>query len=672
MILKESKHKYSAPDFLEYKIEDYKPAFIESINIAKQRIDAIVNNTQSPNFSNTIVELEYASRELSKVSAIFYNLNECATSDKMQQIAEELSPLNTEFGMYVLLNAPLFAKVKAVYQSVLRDDLSVEELKLLEDTYKSFSKNGANLNDEQKQELSQISERLSLLKLEFNKNVLSATNEYALELESEVDLVGLPDFVKEMGKEEALVRGSQNWVFTLKAPVYVPFMQYSERRDLREKLWRAYNSRCIDGEYSNIEIVKEILSLRLKKAKLLSFDSYSDYALSDRMAKSKENVMTFLEDLLEYTHSYALKELEDVQKFAREYGFEEKIMPWDFLFFTEKYKEKKYSINSEVLKPYFQLESVRDAIFSLAETLYGLCFRENADLPLYHPDAQVYEVFDADGKFKALLYLDFFPRESKRNGAWMTNFRDQSIFQGEEQRPFVQIVMNFTKPTASKPALLTFDELTTFLHEFGHALHSILSEGAFPSMTGTSVARDFVELPSQLMENWAYEEEFLSSFARHFETGEIIPKSYLSKLVDAKNFQAAYACVRQLSFGLLDMHLHNFEKEIDQDLLALEHSIMEKTAVLPLVDGTVMFSHFSHIFSGGYSAGYYSYKWAELLEADTFELFKEKGIFNREVADSFRVNILSKGGSQDADILYRNFRGRDPQPESLIRKMDLK
>lgn len=684
-LLTDSTLPYGAPQFDKIKTEHYLPAFEQAITEAKAEIDAIVNNPDAPTFENTIAALDEAGGRLNDAAGIFYNLMEADTNDQMQGIAEKVSPMMTEYSMYVSLNEPLFARVKAVHESA--EGLEPDQARLLEKTWKSFVRSGANLGAEDKETYSKLSEQLSLLTLQYGKNVLAATNAFTLNLTEEADLEGLPDFVREAAVETAKSKEMEGWAFDLSAPSYGAFMKYSTRRDLRQKMWMAYNTRATEGENSNIELCRQIAESRLKIANILGYETYADYALEERMAKNPQAVNEFIQKLLEPSLPAAKAEVKELYEYARANGFEDsEIQPWDFGFWSEKLKDARYSINDEQLKPYFRLESCIDAAFGLAGKLYGLTFEERKDIPVYHPDVKVYDVKDADGVHKALFYADFFPRASKRGGAWMTEFRGQSIVNGVEKRPFISLVTNFTKPTAGKPALLTHDELTTLLHEFGHSLHGILAEGRYSSLTGTNVSRDFVELPSQIMENWAFEPEFLDTFARHFETGEALPDTLINKIVEAKNYNAAYAQVRQLQFGILDMAWHtlkggsesgHFDRLSDlktmQELgtIAFEKAALKSSNVIPSIPQACISTSFSHIFSGGYSAGYYSYKWSEVLEADAFSLFKEKGIFSTEVSHSFRDNILSKGCSEDEDVLYRRFRGHDPEPEALLEKLGI-
>lgn len=672
-LLSESPLPYGAPQFDKIKTEHYLPAFTQAIAEGKAEIDAIVACEQEPDFVNTIEALENAGGLLDKVSGIFYNLKEADTNEQMEQIAEEITPMMTEYSMYVSLNDALFQRVKAVYEK--RNELSLEpdQLKLVEDTYDSFARGGANLSPEDKEVYSKYSEELSLVQLAYSKNVLAATNAFSMNLTEMSDLAGLPEYVIEQAAAAAKEKGVEGWVIDLTQPSYGPFMKFSTRRDLREKMYIAYNTKAIGGEFDNLENAKKIIDLRIKIANLLGYQTYAEYALGNRMAKNSETVENFLNELLEPSVPAAKKDVADILAFAKENGFEgDELMPWDFSFWSEKYKDAKYSVGEEVLKPYFQLENCINAVFDLAGRLYGLQFTPREDIPGYHKDVKVYDVCDATGRHMALFYADFFPRASKRGGAWMTEFRGQSIVNGVENRPFVSIVTNFTKPAGDTPSLLTHDELTTFLHEFGHALHGMLAEGRYESLSGTNVARDFVELPSQIMENWAFEPEYLDTFAKHYQTGETIPAELVQKIVDAQNYLSAYYQVRQLQFGILDMAWHSL-KSVPAELntIEFEKKALDASKVIYSVPGCCISTSFGHIFTGGYAAGYYSYKWAEVLEADAFSLFKEKGIFSKEVAGSFRENILSKGSSQDEAVLYRNFRGHDPQPRALLEKLGI-
>ena len=670
--LTEAAAPFGAPEFDKIKTEHYLPAFEAGIAEAKAEIDAIVANPDEPTFENTIEAMEYAGKTLNNVAGVFYNLMEAHTDDQMQQIAETVSPMLTEYSMYVSLNAKLFERVKAVYAKKDELGLAPDQMKLLEDNYKGFVRGGANLSDEDKETYSKWAEELSLATLAFSKNVLAATNAYTLHITDTADLAGLPEYVRTMASEAAAEKGLEGWAFTLHYPSYNPFLKYSTVRELRKQIWTAYNTRAAGGEFDNTEIVKQIVDLRIKMAGILGYETYADYALEERMAKNRQTVNTFVKNLLDSSIDFAKKDVADVYAYAKKNGFEDKqLMPWDFTFWSERYQEAEYSLSAEELKPYFQLESCIDAVFGLANRLYGISFKELDNVPVYHEDVKVYEVSDADGSHLALFYADFFPRASKRGGAWMTEFRGQRIENGVEYRPFISIVCNFTKPTADTPSLITHDELTTFLHEFGHALHGIFAQGRYPSLTGTSVSRDFVELPSQIMENWAFEPEYLNSFAKHYKTGEPIPAELIEKVVAAKNYLAGYGQVRQLHFGYLDMAWHTLKDVPAESAIDFETKVLAPYSVMPSVDGAAFSTSFSHIFSGGYSAGYYSYKWAEVLEADAFSLFKEKGIFNTDVATSFRKNILEKGGAEDESVIYRNFRGHDPDQKALMEKLGL-
>lgn len=671
-LLTESKLPFGAPQFDKIRNEHYMPAFEQGIAEAKAEIDAIANNPEAPTFENTIEAMEYSGETLDRVSSIFYNLMEADVNEQMQQIAEEVAPMLNDYSMYVSLNEKLFERVKAVYEQ--RDSLALEkdQLKLLENTYRSFTRNGANLQGEDREKYSRISEELSLTTLAFQKNLLAATNAYVLNITDSTKLDGLPAYVVDAAAESAAEKGLEGWAFTLDYPSYSPFMKYCNDRELRRQMYMAYGSRAVGGEYSNCENVSKIIDLRIQSAQLLGYRTYADYALEVRMAKDAATVNKFLADLMNPSLPYARADVKMVEDFARKNGFEgDRLMGWDFSYWSEKLQKAEYDLSEELLKPYFKLENCIDAVFDLAHRLYGINFKIREDIPGYHKDVKVYEVTDEDGSHLALFYADFFPRPSKRGGAWMTEFRGQSIKDGVERRPFISIVTNFSKPTASTPSLITHYEFTTFLHEFGHALHGMLAEGRYGSLTGTSVARDFVELPSQIMENWGYEPEYLNTFAKHYQSGESIPMELIDKIVASKNYLSGYFQVRQLHFGLLDMAWHSLESLPQTDPVSFEKAALKPYEVMPGVAETAISPGFSHIFAGGYAAGYYSYKWAEVLEADAFSLFQEKGIFNTEVSHSFRENILSRGGSEDAAVLYRNFRGHDPEPEALMKKLGL-
>ena len=670
-LLQESTLPYGAPQFDKIKSEHYMPAFKEGIAQAKAEIDAIVANSAQPDFENTIEAMERSGKTLNKVSSIFFNLLEADSDETLQQIAEEVSPLLNDYQMYVSLNEKLFARVKSVWERKEGLGLAQDQMTLLEKTYKSFTRGGANLQGEDRQKYAQLSEQLSLATIRFGRNVLAATNAYKLNITDEAKLAGMPDYLKELGKQTAEEAGQQGWTFDLSYPSYGPFMRFCDDRELRKEMYLAYNSRGLKEEGDNTELVKEIASLRLQIANLLGYETYAHYALEERMLKTPSQVNGFLEDLLQASLPKARKEVKAIQDYAVAHGFKGELQSWDFSYWSEKLKNERYTISDAELKPYFRLDDCIDAVFGLAGKLYGLSFEERSDIPVYHPDVKVYDVKNEQGRHMALFYVDFFPRASKRNGAWMTEFRGQSIVDGTEYRPFVSLVTNFSKPTAGEPSLITPDELETLLHEFGHSLHGMLAEGRYESLCGTNVARDFVELPSQIMENWAYEPEFLQGFAKHYKTGETIPAELIEKIAASRNYNAAYLQVRQLNFGILDMAWHDQKTMSEEPTVEFEKRVLSRMAVLPDVPGTAISTSITHLFSGGYAAGYYSYKWSEVLEADAFSLFKEKGIFSREVAESFRANILSKGGSEDEAVMYRNFRGHDPEVGALLRKLGI-
>ena len=671
-LLAESPLRWGVPQFGLIGVDDYLPAFEAGIAEAKSEIDAIVANPEPPDFENTVEALEYSGRTLDRVSSVFFNLLEAETDDRMQAVAEKVSPMLTEYSMYVSMNGQLFDRVRYVYDRKSSRSLEKDRMMLLENTYRSFVRNGAALPEEDKEIYRKYAEELSLLSLSFGNNVLRSSNAYMLHLTDPDDLAGLPGYVVEAGKAAAQSKGLDGWVFTLDYPSYAPFMKYSSRRELRRQMYIAYNSKGIGGETDNTGIVRKMADLRIRMSKMLGYGNYAGYVLEENMARTPEKVASFLDGLMSESLPFAKDDISRIYAYASEHGFgDSMLMPWDFLFWSERYKEAEFSLNEELLKPYFRLEDCISAVFDLAGRLYGIRFTEADDVPVYHKDVRAYDVTDAGGRHLAVFYADFFPREGKRGGAWMTEFRGQSIRDGVEERPLVSIVTNFTKPAGNTPSLLTHDELTTFLHEFGHALHGILAEGRYPSLTGTSVARDFVELPSQIMENWAYEPQYLETFAKDYRTGEPIPEEFISRIVEAKNYLAGYQQVRQLQFGVLDMAWHTLDTLPEDGTLEFEKKVLEPYRLMPDVSGTAVSPAFNHIFSGGYAAGYYSYKWAEVLEADAFSLFKENGIFDKATAASFRENILSRGGSEDPAVLYRNFRGHDPDPEALMEKLGL-
>ena len=669
-LLTESALQYGAPQFDKIENRHYLPAFEEAIRQGKQEIDAIVNNPLPPTFQNTVEALEYAGALVDRVSGIFFNLLEADTNDELQDIAQEVSPMLTGYSMYISLNDKLFQRIKTVYEQRDSLDLAPDQQMLLKKHYKGFERSGANLSPEDKKTYSSYEEQLSLLTLQYGKNLLASTNAFSMTLTHEADLAGLPGYIRDMAAQAARDKGVQGWLFDLSYPSYSGFIKFSDRRDLREKMYRAYNRRAYGDEWDNTETIRKIADLRYKVAALLGYKDYADYKTELRMVKNGDAVWKFIEELRAPALPKAKQEVAELNKYAKSIGFDgDQIRPWDFSYYAEKQRVAKYNLTDEELKPYFRLEDCIDAIFSLAHTLYGINFKP-ADVPVYHPDVKVYEVTDADGSFLALFYADFFPRASKRSGAWMTSFRDLKEQNGVVERPFISLVTNFTKPTADTPSLITHDEFTTMLHEFGHSLHGIMAQGRYPSMTGTSVDHDFVELPSQIMENWAYEKEYLNTFAKHYQTGAPLPDELIAKIKASKNYLSAYYHMRQLQFGILDMNYHTQTKPIEGEIIKFEKNALLSTDVLPSVPECIISTSFSHIFSGGYAAGYYSYKWAEVLAADGFSLFEEKGIFDKETAGKFR-HLLEQGGSVEAAQLYREFRGHDPEPEALLRQLDI-
>lgn len=660
--------------FDKIKLEHYEPAFLEGIKQHQAEVDAIINNPEAPTFENTIVALDYAGDVLDRVVTVFFNLNSAETSDEMQALAQKLSPVLTEHSNNISLNEKLFARVKAVYETTDKSTLTTEQQRLLQKSYDSFARNGANLSEEDKAKYRELTTELSKTTLAFGQNMLKATNSYALNVTDSARLKGLPESALEAAAQTAKEKGQEGWTFTLHAPSYSPLMMYCEDRDLRRELYMAYNTQNVqDNEYNNEENVKKIANLRLAIAQLLGYDSHADYVLENRMAENAANVNQLLDQLLTAYLPAAKEEVKAVQEMAaRTEGKDFELMPWDWSFYSEKLRNEKYSLNDEMVRPYFKLENVTKGVFGLATRLYGITFVENKDIPVFHADVKAYDVLDKDGSYLAVIYTDFFPRAGKRSGAWMTNYKEQYVKDGVDSRPHVSITMNFTKPTESKPALLTQDEVETFLHEFGHALHGIFAATNYPSMGGTNVYRDFVELPSQLMENFLPKKEFLATFAFHYETGELIPDELIERIVRAQNYNAAYMCIRQLSFGLLDMAWYSRTTPFDGDVRAYEQEAWAPTQLLPVVPETNMTTRFGHIMSGGYSAGYYSYKWSEMLDADAFSLFEEKGIYNQEVATSFRKNILEKGSSEHPKELYRRFRGQDATIDAMMKRDGIK
>ena len=651
------------------KTEDFEPAMVEGMEVHNQEIDAIVNHPDEPTFANTIVALEKSGVLLDRVTNVFGNLLSAETSDELEALAERMMPRLSEHSNNISLNEKLFARIKQVYDQTDLETLNQEERILLQNTYHSFIRNGANLAPEQKERFRELSAELSVLTLKFSQNKLKETNQYELPLTPE-QTDGLPDSALEAYAQAAKDKNKDGYIVTLHAPSFVPFMKYSTHRDLRQQLYMAYNTICThDNEFNNLEIVQKLVNLRLERAQLLGYDTAADYVLCRRMAENSANVYKLLNELLEAYTPTAHKEVEEVKSLAKELEGEDfELMPWDWAYYSEKLKEKKFNLNEEELRPYFELKNVIQGVFGLATRLYGITFLENPAIPVYHPEVKAYEVHDKDGSFLAVLYTDFHPRASKRSGAWMTSYKEQWKDENGNSRPHVSVTMNFTKPSEEKPALLTFSEVTTFLHEFGHALHGIFADTVYASMSGTNVYWDFVELPSQIMENFAIEKDFLNTFAKHYQTGENIPEEWIHRLIDASNFNVAYACLRQLSFGLLDMAWYTRTEPFEGDVRSYEKQAWQKTQVLPEIAETCMTVQFSHIMAGGYAAGYYSYKWAEVLDADAFSLFQEKGIFDAKTANSFRENVLSKGGTEHPMVLYKRFRGQEPTIDALLRR----
>jgi len=634
--------KYTTPHgtapFNKIKTEHFEPALQEGMKQQMAEIYAIVNNPEAPSFKNTIVALEKSGALLNRVQSVFGNLLSAETSDNLQAVAEKMMPLLSEHENNISLNKKLFEKVKAVYSQMSKLKLSKEENKLLQNTYDGFVRKGANLEGEAKTKYRALTSELSKLTLQYGQNILKETNNYELVITDKAKLAGLPESILETAALTAKEKGKEGWVFTLNAPSYIPFMTYCENRDLRKELYTAYNTQAThENEYNNFAIVTRLANIRLEIAQLLGYKNYAAYTLEKRMAENSDTVYKLLDQLVDAYKPTAEKELNEVQGLASQtQGADFQIMPWDWGFYSNKLKDQKFSINDEMLRPYFELSKVKEGVFGLATKLYGITFKKNSEIPVYHQDVDAYEVFDKDGKFLAVLYTDFHPREGKRAGAWMTEYKGQWKENGKDSRPHVSLVMNFTKPTENKPALLTFDEVETFLHEFGHSLHGMFANSTYESLSGTNVYWDFVELPSQIMENFAIEKDFLNTFAKHYQTGEQLPQELIQRIVDATNFNVGYACFRQVSFGLLDMAWYTRNTPFDGNVISYEQQAMAKTKLLPAMENGCMSVQFSHIFSGGYSAGYYSYKWAEVLDADAFSLFKQKGIFNKEVANSFR------------------------------------
>lgn len=663
---------YQSAPFNQINVDEFSPSFIEAIDLAKKEIDQITSNPEAPSFENTIEALDYSGEVLDRISSIFFNLNSAETNDAIQKIAQEVSPLLSEFSNDITLNTALFNRVRAVYNSKASLSLTTEQETLLDKKYKSFSRNGANLSEDKKGILREIDKELSQLKLKFGEHVLAETNNYELLITEESDLEGLPEGAKEAAKQLAESKNKEGWLITLDYPSYIPFMTYANNRSLREKLSKAFGSKGFKNDkLDNQDIVRRIATLRYKRAQLLGYKTHAHFVLEERMAETPKKVNTFLKDLLTKAKPAAEKEYEKLKSYAKELDGIEQLQKWDSAYYGEKLKQKLFSLDDEQLKPYFKLENVINGAFIVANKLFGLEFKEIDTIDKYHEEVITYKVVDAEDNLVAIFYADFFPRPGKRNGAWMTSFKPQMIKNGINERPHISIVCNFTKPTATKPSLLTFNEVTTLFHEFGHALHGMLANTTYPSLSGTNVYWDFVELPSQILENWCYEEETLKLFATHYETGEVIPMDLIEKIKDSATFHEGMQTLRQLSFGMLDMAWHGIDPTEVKDVKTHELKAFGETSLYPDIKENCMSTAFAHIFQGGYSSGYYSYKWAEVLDADAFEYFKEEGIFNKTVADKFKTCVLSQGGTENPMTLYKKFRGQEPKPEALLRRAGL-
>lgn len=671
ILIKHFNTKHNTAPFSQIKLSDYLPAVKEGISETKKEIDEIVNNSDAPTFANTIEALEFSGTQLDRVTTIFFNLNSAETSEEMQKLAQEISPMLTELSNDITLNANLFQRIKAVYDQRESLDLTTEQATLLDKKYKGFSRNGALLAEDKKSRLREIDAELAKLKLTFGENVLAETNNYELHITNESDLKGLPEDTIETARSLAKSKDKEGWIFTLDVPSYSPFVTYADNRELRKEIAIAYGKKAFQSnEFDNQENVKKIVALRHERAQLLGYESHSHFVLEERMAQNPDKVKSFLNDLLGKAKPAAEREFNQLTAFAKKLDNLDQLEKWDGAYYSEKLKQELFNLDDEKLKPYFKLQNVQEGAFEVAKRLFGLTFTEVFDIDKYHEDVHTFEVNDANGNLVAIFYSDFFPRKGKRNGAWMTSFKPQYIKEGINERPHVSIVCNFTKPTETKPSLLTFNEVTTLFHEFGHALHGMLANTTYPSLSGTSVYWDFVELPSQVMENWCYEPEALAIFAKHYETEEIIPQEYVDKIKESASFLEGIATLRQLSFGLLDMEYHGKPVVVD-NVKTFEKTAMEPTALYPDVAENCMSVSFSHIFQGGYSSGYYSYKWAEVLDADAFAYFQEKGIFNKEVAAKFKDNVLSQGGTEHPMTLYKKFRGQEPKPEALLKRAGL-
>ncbi|WP_296633629.1 M3 family metallopeptidase [Polaribacter sp.] len=663
---------FNTAPFTKISSEDYKPAIKKGIEIAKAEIDAIVNNTAVPTFENTTVALDFTGEKLNRITSIFFNLNSAETNDAIQKIAQEVSPWLSEFRNDITLNEGLFDRVKAVFDDKENLDLKPEQQMLLEKQYKGFARNGANLDDEKKSKLREIDAKLSKLSLQFGENVLAETNAFEMLLTEEEEVSGLPDSVKEAANQLAKEQDKDGYIFTLQHPSYIPFLTYADNRELRKKMAIAAGKKAFqDNEFNNEKIVLEIVNLRQQRANLLGYKTHAHFVLEERMAETPEKVIEFSNNLLAKAKPAAQKEFKNLENYAKKLDGIDHLQKWDGAYYSEKLKKELFDLDQEILKPYFKLENVIDGVFEIAHRLYDLNFEEVSTIEKYHPDVKTYNVTDTKGNFISVFYADYHPRKGKRNGAWMTSYKSQQIKNGVNERPHVSIVCNFTKPTATKPSLLTFNEVTTLFHEFGHALHGMLANTTYNSLSGTSVSWDFVELPSQVLENWCYEKEALELFAKHYETGEVIPMKYIEKIKESASFHEGMQTLRQLSFGLLDMKWHSGNPSEITSVKDFEIDAFSETRLYPDVAENCMSTAFSHIFQGGYSAGYYSYKWAEVLDADAFEYFLEEGIFNKGIAKKFKENVLSKGGTVKPMELYKRFRGQEPKPDALLKRAGL-
>ncbi|RIV71990.1 M3 family metallopeptidase [Flagellimonas aequoris] len=658
--------------FSKIKNEHFKPAFLQAMDDARKEIDEIVDNPEPPTFKNTLEALDFAGQQLDRISSIFFNLNSAETNEEIQKIAQEVSPLLSEFSNDITLNQGLFERIKTVYEQRDSLELTPEQYTLLDKKYKSFSRNGANLNETDKKRLREIDAELSKLKLKFGENVLAETNKYELLITDEEDVKGLPEGTVEAAAQLAESKGKKGWLITLEYPSYIPFMKYAENRELRKKLSIAFGSKGFhNDELDNQQNVLKIVNLRFERANLLGYPTHADFVLEERMAETPAKVLEFLNELLIKAKPAAEREYTELENYAKELDGIDRLEKWDSAFYSEKLKQKLFNLDDEKLKPYFKLENVINGVFLVAEKLFGLRFKEVTNVEKYHPEVKTYEVYDDANNFISLFYADFHPRPGKRDGAWMTSFKPQFTLDGKNSRPHISNVCNFTRSTSTKPSLLTFNEVTTLFHEFGHGLHGMLANTTYPSLSGTSVYWDFVELPSQVMENWCYEKEALELFAFHYETGELIPMELVGKIKESANFQEGLATVRQLSFGFLDMAWHGKDPSNIKDVKAYETEAFKSTNLFPETPETCMSTSFSHIFQGGYSSGYYSYKWAEVLDADAFAYFKENGIFSREIANKFREYVLSKGGTENPMELYKRFRGAEPNIDALLERAGL-